>query len=76
MQWSCNKEKLVHNTLKPIERQIWSVKIFGWKQKLHVERKKCTGEQQRQTEEKRLTSQDAQHGFVEPRREHIRLHEE
>ena len=45
------------------------------KQELHVESlNKCTGELQRQTEEQRL--QDAQHGFVESRREHVRLQEE
>ena len=44
------------------------------KQELHVESfKKCTGELQRQTEEQRLTLQDAQYGFVESRREQVQL---
>ena len=47
------------------------------KQELHVESlNKCIGELQRQTEEQRLASQDAQYGFVECRREQGRLQEE
>ena len=47
------------------------------KQELHFESlNKCIGEQQRQTEEQRLALQDAQYGFVEPRREQVRLQEE
>ena len=47
------------------------------KQKLHVESlNKCIGELQRQTEEQRLALQDAQNGFVESRREQVRLQEE
>ena len=47
------------------------------KQELHVESlNKCIGELQRQTEEQRLTLQDAQFGFVESRREQVRLQEE
>ena len=47
------------------------------KQELHVESpNKCIGELQRQTEEQRLASQDAQYGFVESRREQVRLQEE
>ena len=47
------------------------------KQELHVESlNKCIGEVQRQTEEQRLAFQDAQYGFVESRREQVRLQEE
>ena len=47
------------------------------KQEPHVESpKKYICEPQRQTEERRLALQDAQHGFVESRREHVRLQEE
>ena len=47
------------------------------KQELHVESlNKCNGELQRQTEEQRLALQDAQYGFVESRREQVRLQEE
>ena len=47
------------------------------KQELHVGSvNKCIGELQRQTEEQRLASQDAQYGFVESRREQVRLQEE
>ena len=47
------------------------------KQELHVESlNKCIGELQRQTEEQRLALQDAQYGFVECRREQVRLQEE
>ena len=47
------------------------------KRELHVESlNKCIGELQRQTEEQRLALQDSQHGFVESRREHVRLQEE
>ena len=47
------------------------------KQELHVESlKKCIGELQRQTEEQRLALQDAQYGFVESRREQVRLRKE
>ena len=47
------------------------------KQELHVESlTKCIGELQRQTEEQTLASQDAQYGFVESRREQVRLQEE
>ena len=47
------------------------------KQELHVESlNKCIGELQRQTEEQRLAFQDAQFGFVESRREQVRLQEE
>ena len=47
------------------------------KQELHVESlNKCIGELQRQTEEQRLALQDAQYGFVESRREQVRLPEE
>ena len=47
------------------------------KQELHVESlNKCIGEQQRQTEGQRLALQDAQCGFVESRREQVRLQEE
>ena len=46
-------------------------------QELHVESlNECIGELQRQTEEQRLAVQDAQYGFVESRREQVRLHEE
>ena len=46
-------------------------------QELHVESlNKCIGELQRQTEEQRLALQDAQYGFVESRREQVRLQEE
>ena len=37
---------------------------------------KCIGELQRETEEQRLALQDAQCGFVESRREQVRLQEE
>ena len=47
------------------------------KQELHVESlNKCIGEQQQQTEEQRLALQDAQYGFVESRREQVRLQKE
>ena len=47
------------------------------KQEHHVESlNKCIGELQRQTEEQRLALQDAQYGFVESRREQVRLQEE
>ena len=47
------------------------------KQELHVESPtECIGELQRQTEEQRLALQDAQYGFVESRREQVRLQEE
>ena len=47
------------------------------KQDLHVESlNKCIGGLQRQTEEHRLALQDAQCGFVESRREQVRLQEE
>ena len=47
------------------------------KQELHVESlNKCIGELQRQTEEQGLALQDAQYGFVESRREQVRLQEE
>ena len=47
------------------------------KQELHAESlDKCIGELQRQTEEQRLALQDAQYGFVESRREQVRLQEE
>ena len=47
------------------------------KQELHVESlNKCIGELQGQTEEQRLAPQDAQYGFVESRREQVRLQEE
>ena len=47
------------------------------KQELHVESlNECIGELQRQTEEQRLALQDAQYGFVESRREQVRLQEE
>ena len=54
--------------------QAWSELA---KQELHVESlNKCIGELQRQTEEQRLALQDAQYGFVEKRREQVRLQEE
>ena len=47
------------------------------KQELRVESlNKCIGELQRQTERQRLALQDAQNGFVESRREQVRLQEE
>ena len=47
------------------------------KPELHVESlNKCIGELQRHTEEQRLALQDAQYGFVESRREQVRLQEE
>ena len=47
------------------------------KQELNFETlNKCIGEPQRQTEEQRLALQDAQYGFVECRREQVRLEEE
>ena len=47
------------------------------KQELHVESlDKCIGELQRQTEEQILVLQDAQCGFVDSRREQVRLQEE
>ena len=47
------------------------------KQELHVESlNKRIGELQRQTEEQRLAVQEAQYGFVEFRREQVRLQEE
>ena len=47
------------------------------KQELHVESlNKCIGELQRQAEEQRLVQQDAKYGFVESRREQVRLQEE
>ena len=47
------------------------------KQEIHFESlNKCIGELQRQTEEQRLALQDAQYGFVESRREQVRLQEE
>ena len=47
------------------------------KQELHVESlNKCIGELQRQTEEQILALQDAQYGFVESRREQVRLQAE
>ena len=46
------------------------------KQELHVESlNKCIGALQRQTEGQRLALQDAQCGFVESRREQVRLRE-
>ena len=46
-------------------------------QELHVESlNKCIHELQRQTEEQRFALQDAQYGFVESRREQVRLQEE
>ena len=46
-------------------------------QELHVESlNECIGELQRQTEEQRLALQDAQHRFIESRREQVRLQEE
>ena len=46
------------------------------KQELHVESlNKCIGALQRQTEGQRLALQDAQYGFVESRREQVRLRE-
>ena len=46
-------------------------------QELHVESaNKCIDELRRQTEEQRLALQDAQHGFIESRREQVRLQEE
>ena len=46
------------------------------KQELKVELfDECIGEIQRQTEGQRLALQDAQHGFVESRREEVRLQE-
>ena len=41
-----------------------------------VPQNKCIAELQRQTEEQRLALQDAQYGFVESRREQVRLQEE
>ena len=47
------------------------------KQEIHVESlNKCIDELQRQTEEQRLALHDAQHGFVESRREQVQLQEE
>ena len=47
------------------------------KQELHVDPlNKCIGELHRQTEEQRLAFQGAQYGFVESRREQVRLQEE
>ena len=47
------------------------------KQERHVESlKKCIGELQRRKEEQRLALLDAQYGFVESRREQVRLQEE
>ena len=47
------------------------------KQELHVESlNKCIGELLRRTEEQRLALQYAQYGFVESRREQVRLQEE
>ena len=47
------------------------------KQELHVESlNKCISELLRQTEEQRLAVQDAQYGFVESRREQVRLQED
>ena len=47
------------------------------KQELHVESlNKCIGEPHRQTEDQTLALQDAQCGFVESRREQVRLQEE
>ena len=47
------------------------------KQELHVESlNKYIGELQRQTEKQRVALQDAQYGFVESRREQVRLQEE
>ena len=44
------------------------------KQELHVESlHKCISELQRLTEEQRLALQDAPYGFVESRREQVRL---
>ena len=46
------------------------------KQELHVESlNKCINEIQRHTEEQRLALQNAQYGFVESRREQVRLQE-
>ena len=46
-------------------------------QEIHVESlNKYIGELQRQTEEQKLALQDAQDGFVESRREQVRLQEE
>ena len=52
-----------------------------WRSKIHVESlNKCIGELQRQTGRaktaQRLALQDAQYGFVESRREQVRLQEE
>ena len=47
------------------------------KEELHVESlNKCIGELQRRTEEQKLAIQDVQYGFVESRREQVRLQEE
>ena len=47
------------------------------KPELHVgPLSKCIGELQRQTAEQRLALQDEQYGFVESRREQVRLQEE
>ena len=47
------------------------------KQELHVESlNKCIGEQQLQTEARRLALQDTQYRFVESRRAQVRLQEE
>ena len=47
------------------------------KQELHVESlNKCIGDLQKRTEAQNRAQQDAQHGFVESRREQVRLQEE
>ena len=62
----CNKDHLLNQARSDLA-----------KQELHVESlNKCIGELERQTEEQRLVLQDAQYGFVESRREQVRLQEE
>ena len=47
------------------------------KQELHVESlNECIGEPEQRTGEHKLALQDAQYGFVESRREQVRLQEE
>ena len=61
-----HKEHLLKQAMTDLAKQEFHVKSLN----------KCIGELRRQTEEQRLALQDAQYGFVESRREQVRLQEE
>ena len=73
----CPRSRVPPQTLFPGEEEIVRTDTLTLaKQELHVESlNECIGELQRQTEEQRLALQDAQYGFVESRREQVRLQE-